>query len=201
MSEHLATCADCRQEEADYRSLTEAGRELNVFKVTADFNTQLLNRVARERFAETRTKAFLPKKAPAFRWGVVAPAVVTACMVFAFVMVGLQPSSDDLGSGMADLGDDSYLTVQPLDNPNMTGTMHKDWSLASQMEQADRLDRLSQRVVDRMRAGSVSPMQGLTQVSAGTNQTAPWNRTYYRVRPVVRVYQAADVPKGGSAAY
>lgn len=201
LSEHLATCADCRREEADYHTLSEVGAEIAGLNVSADFNTKLLNRVAQERFSETRTKAHLPKNAPLVRWTVVAPTVVTACMVFAFVMVGLQPASNDFGPGMAGIGDNSYLTAQPLDNPNLGGTMRKDWSLASQMEQADRLDRLSRRVVDRMRAGSVSPMQGLTQVSAHASRTAPWNRTSYRVRPVVRVYQTAGTPRGGNSAY
>ncbi|RKX29099.1 MAG: hypothetical protein DRP47_02615 [Candidatus Zixiibacteriota bacterium] len=201
ISEHLATCAECRREEADYRSLAKTARQLSAINIAEDFNTRLLDRVARERFAETRSKAYLPRKAPVVRWTVVAPAVVTACLVFAFIMVGLQTVLDDYSPGIASVANDSYLTAQPMNNPNMTNSMQKDWSLASQMSRANRLDRMSQRIVNRIRTTSMAPTSGLFNVSARANQPAPWNQTYYRVRPVVRIYQAPDIPKGEETAY
>ncbi|MEA2030501.1 MAG: zf-HC2 domain-containing protein [candidate division Zixibacteria bacterium] len=203
VSEHLAACAECRRAEADYRSLIEAGSQLSTVDVSENFNAKLLNRVARERFAETRTKAYLPRKAPVVRWTtVVAPIAVTASLIFAFLMVGFQPGTDNFDPGTARNTDNSYLTAQPVKNPNMTNSsMQKDWSLTSQMARADRLDRMSQRIVERIRANSIPSTTGLTNVSATANQPAPWNQTFYRIRPVVRIYQTPDVQKGGNTAY
>ena len=71
--EHLSTCCDCRREEAFYGSMKTAAGELPGLSVSADFNPQLLNRIARERFAETRTRAFLPRRAPIVSWSRAVP--------------------------------------------------------------------------------------------------------------------------------
>ena len=79
--EHLATCSGCRSEEEIYVSMSEAGGRLEEFAVSDDFNLKLLNRIGRERFAETRTEAHLPKRAPLISWRQVVPVLSAVALV------------------------------------------------------------------------------------------------------------------------
>jgi hypothetical protein len=91
-------------------------------EVSADFNARLLNRIAQERFKETRTKAYLPKKAPSFGWSRLVPAVAATCLVLAVVLAGGINNLFDTPEQpqVAETGlDDSYFTVKPGDNPNL----------------------------------------------------------------------------------
>jgi len=90
VSEHLLTCAACRREEAVYRQMVEAVAEVPQMGITEDFNSRLLNRIAQERFAETRTKAYMPKPAPLFLWRRVAPVLATFCLAVFVVFSGLE---------------------------------------------------------------------------------------------------------------
>ncbi len=190
VSEHLATCSSCRKEEAFYRSLNGAGSAMSSKTVSKDFNTALLNRIAQERFAETRTKAYLPHTAPRFAWGKVLPVMVSACVVALMAVFTVSPSFHSTGfSAQAGLND-SYLTVQPTNNPNMTVSMHKGWSLSNQLARARRINDISNSVA---RTGGFLPTGlGLTSVAARTNVQAPYVQTFYRVRPIVRVYAPPD---------
>ncbi|MFH2035189.1 MAG: zf-HC2 domain-containing protein [Candidatus Zixiibacteriota bacterium] len=119
---HLKVCADCRREEALCREIEGSIGKMAEHKVSNDFNSRLLNRIAEERFAETRTKAYHPKKAPVFGWGKIVPAVTTACLVLAFVFAGglnVLDHSTDQPMLAADNNYDAYKTVMPKDNPNM----------------------------------------------------------------------------------
>ena len=60
----LADDEALRREEAVFESIRKASRELPEKTVSDDFNARLLDRIARERFAETRSSAYLPKAAP-----------------------------------------------------------------------------------------------------------------------------------------
>jgi len=184
VSEHLLTCAHCRKEEAVYRQLNETVAEIPEFKPSEDFNAKLLGRIANERFAETRTKAYMPKKAPAFSWAKLAPVMVSACLalflVISYVPFGAGPSPEmaNDGSGL----DDSYLTVSPDSNPNMTVQLHKDWSLNEQLAWNQKLDRISNSITPATSRTSWNSRGVLT--SGGIRQDAT---PYYRVNPVLKV--------------
>lgn len=119
---HLQSCTECSREESFIREMSMAGRHLRTYQTAPDFNARLLNRIAEERFKETRSKAYFPpKKAPVFSWSRAIPVAATACLVLAFVLTGgvknlltdepspLAVEEISTGSGL----DDRYLTVQP----------------------------------------------------------------------------------------
>ncbi len=74
--------------------------------VSADFNNQLMERIANERFAETRakahTKAFLPQSAPRFAFRRLVPALVSVSAVAALAIVSWQQGAfNTTGNGVA----------------------------------------------------------------------------------------------------
>ena len=194
VGEHLAGCSSCREEEAAFNAVHLAGKHLPGFDLSEDFNTRLLNRIARERFAETRTKAFLPKRAPLVAWGKVVPAVVTACAVVLVGIFAFLPGENNSGN-FADAprtSDDAlYLTVQPTNNPNMAVNMNKDWSLSEQMARAERINRITSQITPVGSFGSANYRYRTTGTNVSARRpTAPYVDNFYRVRTVVRVYQS-----------
>ncbi|HOD66806.1 MAG TPA: hypothetical protein PKW75_07535 [candidate division Zixibacteria bacterium] len=192
MSEHLSTCPECRREESEYRSLFAAAEQVKARTVSADFTTKLFHRLAEERFAETRTKAYLPKRAPVVRWAAVAPVAVSVC-VLTLVGIMMLSGGQEPQTAMADLGGDPstrYMTAQPTHNPNLTVNLEKDWSLAAQMARAERLNRLSQAVGAQVEFHGL-PTYGATNVAATTG-ASPYVSEVYRIRPVIRSYQTPD---------
>ncbi len=195
MSEHLLTCSACRREEDIYRQMAEASEQLPSLEITHDFNTKLLNRIAQERFAETRTKAYLPKAAPLLVWRRLAPVVLTACLAV-FAVISLVPNDDGsspmLAGDQTNLGtsndlNDSYLTVQPTTNPRMTVNMEKNWSLDRQFARAERIREISNSIIP---AGSFGGQQyQLTSSSRSlTGQPVPYLLNQHLMRPVVKIY-------------
>lgn len=199
VSEHLSTCSACRKEESVYRSINTASAETPHLKVSSDFNTRLLTRVAQERFAQTRTKAYLPKPAPRPLWGRAIPAAATALLVILVGVVSFLPSDENnsqmLASKVKAL-DNSYLTVQPVDNPNMVTSMPRDWSLASQFEKAERINRISNTVSPSYSFGMEGYSSGASQVAAHSNSMVPYVPSYFKLRPIVRVYVVPDASSG-----
>ena len=190
MSEHLLTCSACRREEDIYRQMAETSERLPSVEISDDFNTKLLNRIAQERFAETRTQAYLPKAAPLLVWRRLAPVVLTACLAV-FAVISLVPNDDSSSPMLA--GDqtnelnDSYLTVQPTTNPHMTVNMEKNWSLDRQFARAERIREISNSIIP---AGSFGGQQ-YQLTSSGTHltgQPVPYLLGQYRMRPVVKIY-------------
>lgn len=180
-----------QREEQDYRAMQEAVKEVPGIKVSDDFSNKLLNRIAQERFKETRTQAYLPKAAPLFRWSRAIPAVVsvTAAVLIAFVVFGDQARVTSPGYAVSSDGiSDAYLTAQPINNPNLAVAMAKDWSLNQQMASLARLQQLS----ETMRAPSGfqfdNSMNHLAGARSLANQPIPYLPNYYRVRPVLRLY-------------
>ncbi len=122
---HLESCSECRREEALCREIEGSYGKLSQYSVSGDFNTKLLNRIAAERFKETRSKAYFPKNVPVFGWGKIVPAVATACLVLAFVFSGGLDILNKHGESgiMADRNvqnielNDDYAHVQPISNP------------------------------------------------------------------------------------
>lgn len=206
ISDHLLTCAGCRREEAIFRDLVSAVGEIPAIPVSNDFNAKLLNRIAQERFTQTRTKAYQPKKAPVFVWRRVVPIAVTACLTVFAVIATLSLSYDGgiPGSAQRNHGlDDSYLTVQPDSNPNMTVNLRKDWSLSSQLARAERISHISHTVTPAGGFGSFDDSHQLARMVLSSSKPSPYVANYFRVRPVVRIYvqPSSTTREGDSHAY
>ena len=196
--EHLSTCAACRKEAAVYASIRQASGELPGIALSDDFNTGLLNRIAQERFSETRTKAYFPRRAPLVSWRLMAPVLVSAALVVFVVISMLGPAQTERGVTLTDASaqlDDLYLTVQPMNNPNMADNLQKNWSLGRQLAKAERLIRISGSLTDRGGFGDL-------RLASGTGQ-APYGVDYFRAQPVFRVYEASGSTSAGegNAAY
>ncbi|MBI5266862.1 MAG: zf-HC2 domain-containing protein [candidate division Zixibacteria bacterium] len=198
--EHLATCPECRREEAVYRSIRLSARQFSDGHVKPDFNTRLMDRLAQERFAETRTKAYLPHRAPRIWWRL-APVAVSAVAVL-LVAISFIKSPDDQNTpkppDFAQTGqDNSYLTVQPRGNPNMTANLKPDWSLNNHMAQSDRLSRLTNSMTE---ASAFSDQDMIRRLQPGLviQNGQPYLVFFYREQPVIRVY---DQPGSTNAAY
>lgn len=194
VSDHLATCESCRAEEQHFRELLKGGKELNFYRVSEGFNNRLLDRIAHERFAETRTKAYFPKAAPSLLLRRVVPILVTASLVAAVVITNLSPSqnspTDEIAANGVQL-DDSYLTVQPENNPHMSVMLHKGWTLGDQLARQERLDRISQQLTFDFPFNYYNQGNAVN-VSTRSASQVPFNEGFYRVRPVIRVYESAD---------
>ena len=202
VEEHLADCPACRKEDAMFRSLDKAARQSSSLKVSDEFNNTLLNRIAHERFAETRTKAYFPKQAPILSWGRVLPAMATVCvLVLTAVAVFSPDTNNELNPGYSSTSslDDSYLTVQPDNNPNMTDKMHKNWSLDRELAKIDRINRIS----SNLQPVNGFNNSGMNLVSTKNRSMTPFASHYYRVSPVIRIYVApqSTAVKEGSGVY
>lgn len=185
IDEHLSECATCRKEESLYIAMFTAKDEIGTIKVSNDFNNNLLNRIANERFAETRTKAYHPQKPPLLVWSRVVPATVSAfVVVFTFFTLfsGGYFSNGDAIANQGKTLDNSYLTVQPTNNPNM----NKSWSLDNHLAQVERSNRISRSMMPT-RSFSNQQNMSLTSVSS-KNAWSPYVTTYHQVRPVIRLY-------------
>lgn len=188
IDEHLAECAECRHEEAVYLSINEASTKLTEIKVSADFNNSLLNRIAHERFAETRTNAYLPKEAPMFAWNKLVPAVASAAVVL-LVAMSLFIGSNGENRGQLGFAENTtneldYLTVQPTNNPNMTVNADKDWSFNRQMARSQRISNISNNIRPVSSFGSSET----SMVRSASVDQIPFSSSYYRVTPVIRIY-------------
>ncbi len=204
VGEHLAVCTDCRAVKAEYHSLGEIGNQIPGMSVSDGFNTALLNQIAQERFAETRTKAYLPKPVPVIRWAAVVPSVVGAFVVIFVAAMSFMPGSLDDNMGMATTHtviNDAYLTAQPIRNPNMTQPIAKDWSLTSQLARTEKLRERTQRVINRMRINATAPQYRVSNVSHNTDVAGPYVPTYYRLRQNVKTYQSPEPQRGATTVY
>ena len=186
VDEHLSTCALCRKEESLYNAMFAAKDEIPSLQVSKDFNNTLLNRIANERFAETRTKAYHPQKPPLMVWSQVVPAVASAFVVvftlFSLFSSGTLNTERDNYANQDNSLDNSYLTAQPTNNPNM----NKDWSLDNHLAKVERSNRISRNM---MPTESFSGNQNLSlaSVTSGSNTQVPYVNSYYKVRKVIRL--------------
>jgi hypothetical protein len=201
ISEHLSGCPECRREEAAYQAVRNGVPNLTTKRVSTDFNTQLLNRVAQERFAETRSAAYFPRTSVrTFNRGWV-PVFATA--VVAFATIGLSISSRITAISPMSVSsslDNSYLTVQPANNPNLTAQLPKNWSLNGHLEKSDRYNRLSTSVAPTWTSFTSSTMAHTRQIDRYT----PYNTMTFQGRPIVRQYiqpSGAILTSGGATTY
>jgi anti-sigma factor RsiW len=192
MREHLAGCALCHREEAAVRAMFGATDSLQRSPLSVDFNARLLDRIARERFTETRTKAYLPRRAPLFSWPRLIPVVgVVAVAVLAFV--GSEYLQRDLvaptGGQQASL-DDSYLTIQPQADRAMATNVNADWSFRSQIAQSERVNRVSGMLTNA--AGFADPEPRVVIHFIVPYSDGRIDLSGLRIRPVLRTYEPAS---------
>ena len=190
MREHLAGCALCRREEAAVRAMFTATGSMKGPSVSADFNAKLLERIARERFSETRTKAYIPRRTPVFGWGRLVPvAAVVALAVLAFVGSEYlqRDNMSPVGAGQQASLDNSYLTVQPERNREVTTSVNSDWSFRSQFVQAERVNRVSGMLTNA--AGFADPEPRIiVHFIVPYNDGRP-DLSGLQIRPVLRTYE------------
>lgn len=189
---HLASCVDCRQEAALMRSIRLASPSLPSIPLSEDFNQKLLNRIAHERFAETRTKAFLPGRIPLGIWpklaSVTAVAAALALVFGIYGTNGLVPAKNVIaGSSNSSTSgqDDSYLTALPLNNPNVAAHLNQNWSLGQQLARSERITRISNNLTARSGFGDMRLAGTYSRSRYFPQVTAPYSITYIRIKPLV----------------
>jgi hypothetical protein len=145
----LENCPDCRREEAIVRELHSAIDGVETYAVSPDFNSRLLKRIAEERFKETRTKAFMPKKIPILSLNRIAPVVAAACFVFAFIFAGGidRIIVNDESPVVATIEpDNSYATVRENRDQTVNAYRTQDWAFQKQLARANRIKDLMTRL-------------------------------------------------------
>jgi hypothetical protein len=174
--------------------MLQAGQQLPELAVSDDFNSKLLNRIAQERFAETRTKAYLPRRAPVILWRQAIPAFATACLVVLLAVVVLSPQFKNGDTRMTDkemLLDDSYLYAQPT---NAT-CVRENWSFKQQLTQIERMNRISRAILRQ--AGWINVRRTATWATSSTPHNyrpVPSMPTYYKTRLVVPTAVSPEPP-------
>jgi len=204
VKDHLASCPSCRKEASYYTSLRSAARDLPKQTLSEDFNTRLLNRIAQERFQETRTRAYLPSHAPRLSWRTLAPVLVTGCLVLVVAgnfFVGDRPITPDAALSASPTSEDNrYLTAQPSNNPNLAVNLQQNWSLRQQIVRAERIEQISRGLANQYGFGN---MHQAGTVSTASSLRPASSAFYLRQQPVYRVYRlsGSSVGRGDSQAY
>lgn len=199
--EHIAQDESLQAEARVYGAIKKASEDLPEQKVSADFNASLLNRIAEERFAETRSRAYLPPaRVPAPRWLKVAPVLAVSMLVVVVGIGMLGPHVSFLRSDQsASTLDNRYLTAQPLNNPNATVPLPSNWSLDRELQRSQRINQIFSSMTSNH--GFVRQRQfqtGLQTVSVQRNGATPFVTTYYQVRPVLKVYEVNSTREDGT---
>ena len=199
---HLEHCSACRRESDIVRSVGEVMKNLPQLRASGDFNARLLQRIGRERFAETRTKAHLPGRIP--RLGALRLATIgaTAVVVLA-AATGVNLTSPIFRPGALPVAvispeggstaDDLYLTIQPTNNP----LLNERKSISRMVAQYNRWREYSRSL--REHSAEEQFLGGDAAMTLASTRTAVDNYPAidYRIRPVVRNYLI--VPDNSSA--
>lgn len=200
--EHIAQDEHLQAEARAYGAIRKASEEIPEMKVSKDFNASLLNRIAEERFAETRTRAYLPStRVPSPRWMKVVPALAATMLVVVVGIGMLAPDANLLSvpSGTSTGLDNRYLTAQPVNNPNATVPLPSNWSLDRELQRSQRINQIFSTMTSNH--GFVHHTQfpaGLQTVSVQRNGATPFVTTYYQVRPILNVYQVTNAREDGT---
>jgi anti-sigma factor RsiW len=188
--EHLASCGSCRKEASYHTAVRQAIGQVPQKSVSQDFNTRLLDKIAHERFQQTRTRAYLPHGVPVLSWRALVPVAVTA--VLALVAIYSFNGSNNSLSGSVPSAqlptsmDDRYLTIQPTSNHKAAIGMENDWSLKQQLARSERMEAVSREMTNRYGFGdmyltSASTPMGVTSPATNLSRTQRW--------PVYRIYR------------
>lgn len=198
---HLEECPMCRREHEAVRSVQAMVKGTPGLKTSDGFSARLLNRVAQERFGETRSKAYLPGRAPRLGGLKLATITVTAMVVLALGVsfnmgdrlltpTGPQTILSSAPSGGV-LDEDRYLKVQPTDNPLLNE--HK--TISRMVAQYNRWREFSRSLrshsaAEQFAGGTV----GTVMASARSGDVG----SDFHVRPVVRNYLIVPSDQGSS---
>lgn len=195
---HMDDCASCRRELEAVRSVQAMVKGIPGRRTADDFTARLLTRVAQERFAETRTKAYLPKRIPLLGGVRLAMITTTAVVVLALGVsfnVGerfLSPSMPQATLTSATPGsavdEDSYLKVQPTDNPLLNEHKSVSRMIAQYNRWREYSKSLRSHSAAEQFAGNGTTVMAAAQTVGGTGE--------FRVRPIVKNYLV--VPAGQS---
>ena len=199
---HLEHCPTCRRESDIVRSVGQVVKNLPQLRASDDFNARLLQRIGRERFAETRTKAHLPGRIPrlgALRLATIgAAAVVVLAAAIGVNLTGpmFSPAAPPLAVIAPEGGNtanDLYLTVQPTSNP----LLNERKSISRMVAQYNRWREYSRAL--RAHSAEEQFLGGDASMTLAATRTAVDNYPAidYRIRPVVRNYLI--VPDNSSA--
>jgi hypothetical protein len=203
LREQLAQSNSLKREALVFDKIKAASKELPSFELSDDFNARLLNRIAHERFAETRTKAYLPKSINGLFRRYVVPAMATAAVAL-IGFVGLsnyQPSSPDpvqLAGVSSDTLDDSYLSAQPIDNPKYRKSDRADRTLAGLIARVDHANRMTALLTGSSQWGGNNRLAG--QMTS-RQKYIPFSIQYFRIRPVLRVKASVPQMQGEETTY
>jgi len=195
--DHLSSCSSCRKEASYYTAIRQAVGQAPQKSVSQDFNARLLDRVARERFLQTRSRAYLAHGAPRLLWRTLVPVAVTAAL--AIVVVSGFNRFNQMAPGSSPSAqfptpmDDSYLTIQPTANHSAVLGMGNDWSLRQQLARSERLESVSREMTNRSGFGSMH-LAGMTTPAGVTYPATP--QYYMMQRPVYRVYRITGGTNG-----
>jgi hypothetical protein len=159
ISDHLEGCPRCRFEETAYREMSQYIDKLPKYSVSEDFNSRLLKRIAEERFSETRSRAYLPKKIPVLTFNRLAPLFAAACFVFAFMFSGglnlLEDKQEPIKAVTSVLNDD-YLTTQPKPDHILNQHLAANWAFNEQIARVNRIRGLMTRLAGQNSFGSLA---------------------------------------------
>jgi len=129
------------------------------YSVSEDFNSRLLKKIADERFSETRSRAYLPKKIPVLTFNRLAPLFAAACFIFAFMfsgglnlMMDKQKSTEVVSTGL----NDDYLTTQPGPDHILNQHLAANWVFSEQVARANRIKGLMTRLAGQNSFGSLA---------------------------------------------
>lgn len=179
---HLEGCPQCCHEEAAYRDMNKSVGQLSCCTVSDDFNSQLLKRVADERFKETRTKAYIPKKIPVVTLNRLAPVFAAACFIFAFIFTGgtnLFIGESETTAYVATDLNESYKDIQPETDHVLSHPTTGEWAFSKEVARATRINGLMSKMAGRNSFGSLaSSRQNSYQSSFRARQFPPMIRTY-----------------------
>ena len=207
--EQLAQDETLKREALVFKQIKDGCNELEDIELSDDFNARLLNRIAAERFAETRTKAYLPSRIPGLWWRIAVPAMTTV-VIACFGLVGYSAWQNlpeqfqaTAQSGEQQLGeDDSYLYASSDKNPNLGRQALQGRSLSSLMARVDRANKIS----NWMTSGA----QYVTNNQLASHQTwsgnarrspIPFSIQFYLVRPILKTKPLAPRTDGEESIY
>lgn len=207
--EQLAHDETLKREALIFRQIKDGCREFEDIKPSDDFNARLLNRIAAERFAETRTKAYLPARFPGLWRRIAVPAMATVAMA-CFGLVGYsawqvspwQPQAT-AQHGEQQLGeDDSYLYASAVNNPNFglkTGVVR---SLSDLLARVDRADKISNSMTSGARYVTNNRLASHQTWSSNVRRCPiPFSIQFYRVRPILKVKPMVPRAQGEETIY
>jgi len=208
--EHLAQDESLKREALIFKKIKDGTREFKDIKLSDDFNARLLNRIAKERFVETRTKAYLPARIPGL-WRKIAVPAMTTLAVALFGLVGyatwqnLPAQTAAIGQVASvdqPLGDDnSYLYVSSAANPNLNRPI-SGRTLSTLVERVDRADRISRQIARGAQYVTNNQLAAANQSNGRMRPCPiPFSIQFFRVRPILKVQPTVPQIQGEEQTY